>query len=353
MAQGLVLDGGAAARGRGGVGGARPDRAHRGRPLRCSREGDYPKAIAEPGSRLRARPAFRRPGHADARARGDRDALVKSGKIDEGLELIDEATAAAVSGQLDPYSTTLVYCMTISSCQDVGDLRRAAEVDRGRQPLVRPARRDRLPRRLPRSSRRADAHARRSGGGGEGRDRGLRRAARLRALHHRGRLLRDRGRSAAGSGTSPAAEEAYARANELGADPQPGVALLRLAEGSSMPRSRESPTRSRRRTTALKRIRRLPAQVEIAVAARDLKTAEPPPPSSSSWSTRTRSARVALRRSTPPFMSLSAGSRSPRTTRTRAVSRLRLARDDWREVGAPFEARAVTRAARGRIPAAR
>ena len=53
--------------------------------------------------------------------------LVKSGKIDEGLELIDEATAAAVSGQLDPYSTTLVYCMTISSCQDVGDLRRAAE----------------------------------------------------------------------------------------------------------------------------------------------------------------------------------------------------------------------------------
>ena len=73
-----------------------------------------------------------------ARRFGDRDtqmlalvakgrALVKSGRVDQGLELIDEATAAALSGELDPYSTTLVYCMTISSCQDVGDLRRAAE----------------------------------------------------------------------------------------------------------------------------------------------------------------------------------------------------------------------------------
>jgi tetratricopeptide (TPR) repeat protein len=73
-----------------------------------------------------------------ARRYGDRDtqvlalsgkgrALVKSGEIEQGLALLDEATAAAVSGEVKPYSTGLVYCITISSCQDLGDYRRAAE----------------------------------------------------------------------------------------------------------------------------------------------------------------------------------------------------------------------------------
>jgi hypothetical protein len=52
-------------------------------------------------------------------------ALMKSGEIEQGLQLLDEGSAAAVSGELQAYSTTLVYCMTISSCQDVGDFRRA------------------------------------------------------------------------------------------------------------------------------------------------------------------------------------------------------------------------------------
>src|SRR5215217_5244914 len=54
-------------------------------------------------------------------------ALVKMGEVEQGLALIDEATAAALGGELDPYSTGLVYCVTISSCQDLGDYRRAAE----------------------------------------------------------------------------------------------------------------------------------------------------------------------------------------------------------------------------------
>ena len=54
-------------------------------------------------------------------------ALLKSGEIEEGLALLDEATASAVSGETGPYSTGLIYCLTISSCNDLGDYRRAAE----------------------------------------------------------------------------------------------------------------------------------------------------------------------------------------------------------------------------------
>ena len=90
-------------------------------------EGNYPLAIENLD---RASEIARRFGDRDTQmlalvAKGR--VLVKSGDFEQGLELIDEGTAAAVSGELQPYSTTLVYCMTISSCQDVGDLRRAAE----------------------------------------------------------------------------------------------------------------------------------------------------------------------------------------------------------------------------------
>ena len=54
-------------------------------------------------------------------------AHIKAGEIDKGLALLDEATASAMCGDLRAHSAGLVYCITISSCQDVGDYRRAAE----------------------------------------------------------------------------------------------------------------------------------------------------------------------------------------------------------------------------------
>jgi len=53
--------------------------------------------------------------------------LVMSGQVNEGLALLDEATAAAVSGELEPLATGMVYCVTIHSCQTLGDCGRAAE----------------------------------------------------------------------------------------------------------------------------------------------------------------------------------------------------------------------------------
>jgi tetratricopeptide (TPR) repeat protein len=146
-------------------------------------EGDYPSAIEHFDHAYELAKRF-----------GDRDiqmlalagkgrALMKSGEIEKGLELLDEGSAAAVSGQLQPYSTTLVYCMTISSCQDVGDFRRAAEWTEAANRWC-----DRLDvTGFPGACRIHRAELR-----GEGRDGRLRRAARLRALHHGAGLLRDR-----------------------------------------------------------------------------------------------------------------------------------------------------------------
>jgi hypothetical protein len=62
--------------------------------------------------------------------------LVKRGEVEEGLALLDEATASAVCGELRPYSTGLVYCITISSCHDLGDYRRSGGVDRSGESVV-------------------------------------------------------------------------------------------------------------------------------------------------------------------------------------------------------------------------
>ena len=73
-------------------------------------------------------------GHVSAIATSDARALrqrarrtSEAGEIDKGLALLDEATASAMCGDLRAHSAGLVYCITISSCQDVGDYRRAAE----------------------------------------------------------------------------------------------------------------------------------------------------------------------------------------------------------------------------------
>ncbi len=299
-------------------------------------EGNYPLAIENLD---RAYELARRFGDRDtqmlalvAKGRG----LVKSGKIDQGLELIDEATAAAVSGELQPYSTTLVYCMTISSCQDVGDLRRAAEWTEAANRWC-----DRLDvTGFPGACRVHRAELMRM--------RGDLAAAEQVAIAACDELLDFERYITAGGyyeigeirrrlGDLPAAEEAYARANELGADPQPGLALLRLMEGK-LDAAVEGITHALKEVDEpLRRIRRLPAQIEIGVAARDLKTARAAAAELEqlvgSYKTGTRRAQafdatvdVALGR-----IALAEGDTDE------AVRRLRQARDDWREVGAPFE----------------
>jgi DNA-binding CsgD family transcriptional regulator len=53
--------------------------------------------------------------------------LIDAGRLAEGLGHLDEAMLSAVEGKLRPYTTGKVYCSLISACEQLGDLRRAAE----------------------------------------------------------------------------------------------------------------------------------------------------------------------------------------------------------------------------------
>ncbi|HKF92430.1 MAG TPA: tetratricopeptide repeat protein [Acidimicrobiia bacterium] len=72
------------------------------------------------------------------RAVGDRDvealgalekggAFIHLGRVDEGLSLLDQVMARAVSGLLGPWASAAIYCGTINTCAAFGDYRRAAE----------------------------------------------------------------------------------------------------------------------------------------------------------------------------------------------------------------------------------
>ena len=54
-------------------------------------------------------------------------ALIQSGRVDEGMALLDESMLAAASGELSPIVTGIIYCSLIASCQRVFALGRARE----------------------------------------------------------------------------------------------------------------------------------------------------------------------------------------------------------------------------------
>jgi class 3 adenylate cyclase len=299
-------------------------------------EGNLPLAIenfdraAELAERFGDRDA-----HVLARV-GKGRALIKSGRTDEGLALLDESTAAAVCGELRPFSTGLVYCLTISACQDVGDYRRAAEwtevanrwCDRldvtGFPGACRIHRAEimRLRGEWPEAELQAEAACR------EIYD--FDRAIAAGGYYEIGEIRRRRGDFAG-------AEESYAAANELGRDPQPGLALLRLAEGkvdgalAGIKRTLEDTHEP------LLRLRRLPARVEIALAAGDLKSARA---AAEELEEIVDTYKLGDRRA-PAFdatVHFASGQiKLAEGDSEGAVRCLQRARDEWQQVGAPYE----------------
>ena len=190
--------------------------------------------------------------------------LVRLGRIDEGLALLDEAMLAAVAGELSPITTGLVYCSVIDACQQLHELRRAQEwttamtrwceqqpdlvmftgrclVHRAEVMQVRGAWREAL------------VEARRAG------DRPADHRALGQAFYRQGELHRLRGDFAA-------AERAYRDASRHGREPQPGMALLWLAQGRGDAAVAAIDRVVEETTDPLVRVRLLPAQIEIALA---------------------------------------------------------------------------------------
>jgi tetratricopeptide (TPR) repeat protein len=161
---------------------------------------------------------------------GSGSALVRQGRVREGLRLVDEAMVDAVSGLLGPVMTARIYCNTISLCQALGDIRRASEwTEQAVTCSTRPGMGD-----FPAIVACIEPRSRGSEAIGLVQSpsyvwRWLRSNAGPRVTSDR--LGTSSARSSCGRGDLAAAADAFDRAAKNGKDPQPGLAMLRLAHG--------------------------------------------------------------------------------------------------------------------------
>lgn len=199
--------------------------------------------------------------------------LISLGRTAEGFGLFDEAMLLAAEGRLRTFVLGKVYCSLISACDQLGELQRAAEwTEVGSQwahdhsspfypGLCRVHRAELL--RLRGDWVGAEAEARRA-------------CAELENLHvtNAGAAFYEIGEIRRRMGDLDGAEDEFRRADELGFEPQPGLALLRLAQGKVDAASRSITTVVAEATwDRLARAKLLPARVEIAVTAGALEDA--------------------------------------------------------------------------------
>jgi class 3 adenylate cyclase len=200
-------------------------------------------------------------------------ALVHSGEIDRGIVLLEEATIPAVSGELGPYATGWIYCIVISTTSAIADWQRAGQWSEAakrwcdRQAIngfpgvcrVHRAEIMRLRGALADAEEEARTATEELGGFN---------------TWIASNAFRELGEIRLRTGDIDGAEAAFRQANELGALPQPGMALVLFMRGKV-----DAALNSLRRALAdeavgrLDRAKMLPAGVEIAIAAGDTEMA--------------------------------------------------------------------------------
>jgi class 3 adenylate cyclase len=197
-------------------------------------------------------------------------ARLLSGEVKDGTAMIDEAMAAALGGELELWTTGQIFCSTIFACRNRGDWGRAGEWSvaslrwcerqslSGFPGLCRFHRAEVMRFRGELGLAERDAT--------DAVDELLLAAPRWAAwgLHELGEIRRRRG-------DHKGALESFRHSAELGFDPQPGLALLRLDEGKPIV-ARRAILDALADTNGMAREGRwlvLPAVVEIAIAAGD------------------------------------------------------------------------------------
>jgi ATP/maltotriose-dependent transcriptional regulator MalT len=216
-------------------------------------------------------------GDADLRALGrlgQGRSLVAQGQVTKGLATLDEAMVAVTTGEVSPVAAGIVYCTMIIVCRAIFDLARMQEwtavLSRwcARQQDLKPYRGQCLVHRSEIMQLRgewADAMAE------------VRQASEHlsdqpgdpvmgMALYQQGELLRLRGEFAR-------AEACYRKASGCGHTTQPGLALLRLAQGRLGDAAAAMDRTVAEAEEPLERSRVLSAYVEIKLAAGDVEDA--------------------------------------------------------------------------------
>jgi ATP/maltotriose-dependent transcriptional regulator MalT len=200
--------------------------------------------------------------------------LVHTGHVRDGFARLDEAMVAVTSGELSPIVTGLVYCGVVLAYEEAFELRRAREwtealtrwcneqedlVAFTGRCLAHRARVLQLHGDWHDAVEAALAAERRS-------QQGANRTSAARACYLRGEVCRLRG-------DFDDAEAAYGEASRLGLEPQPGLALLRLAQGRRAAAASAIARASDEATERLARAALLPALAEIMVATGELQRA--------------------------------------------------------------------------------
>jgi len=256
--------------------------------------------------------------------------LVQAERVGEGIALLDEAMVAATAGELSPMVTGIVYCEVILACQEAHEVRRAREwtaamtawcdlqpdmvaftgrclLHRAQIMQIRGAWRDALE-----EAGRATVRSMTARGSAE-------------AFYLQGEIHRLRGDVAQ-------AEHAYREASRRGREPQPGLALLRLAQGRG-----EAAAAAMRRAVGevaepTLRARLLPACVEVMLALGNLEEARAASRElgefASSYGSELLDAAAAQARGTVDLAEGAAGS---------ALVELRRAQELWQALDAPYE----------------
>ncbi len=267
---------------------------------------------------------------------------ILDGDVERGLALLDDAGVAAVSGELDPLMTGLVYCELVCALQGLAQYDVAEEWTEAMERWCRTNAIGSLHGRC--RVHRAEI-LRLRGACDEAEQEALVACEELRPYLRRemGWPLSELGRIRLRKGDIDGAEEALLAAHRVGWDPQPGLALVRLAQGDpaaaaaakldALDRPSRVPSKELPPDTDLLRAPLLEAQVEIEIAAGDLD--------------RARRAADELERIAARFHSTALGAGA-----TLARGRVRLAEGQaaeaerccseaarlWSQIGAPYEA---------------
>lgn len=258
--------------------------------------------------------------------------LVKQGQVAEGWLHMEEVSAAAVGGELGPYTTGATFCNVISMCRDLADYGRAGE---WADVATRWCERQSISG-FPGVCRVHRAEVMRLVGAWAEAEAEVRLACDELfefSPMHAGAAFHELGEVRLRVGDPMGAEEAFRQAYEMGEDPQPGRALLLLAEGKT-----EAAAASIRRSLdelpweRLGRARLLPAQVFIARAMGDVVTGRQASDDLASIAEEFQT--TAIRASAEVARGIV---RLMEEDAEAAVRDLRRASQLWREVDLPFE----------------
>jgi DNA-binding NarL/FixJ family response regulator len=260
-------------------------------------------------------------------------ARIRVGATYDGFAMLDEAMVGVVRDEVSPTVAGTVYCAVIEACGEVGELRRANEwalalatwCDRQRGMVTftgrcRTYRAAVLMLRGDWDAAVAEANSACASFAGAADEGAVGEAFYLLAELHRL------------AGRDALAEQAYGQASEWGREPQPGLALLRLAQGRAEAALATVNRLVEETSLTIDRVRVLPAAVVVFLDVGDVASAE---------ASARELAEIAGSFDTPGLRAAAAHAGGAvllaRNRPAEALARLRDAAGTWRSVGAVFE----------------